>query len=550
MDAQVKTSQTFLIALSLTLALSHLAVADQPHRGTMPRAEKVARASWTPVRDAGPKAGSTVQASSKVARAQAVEEIPPPAGQRVPTPVPINGMPGGGYLDGPIMDEPVYGGMIYEGGPETIGVACDSMVCDGGCDGCGGIGCDSIGHCDSIGCAGGCVGGHGWFPCLTLCAPRDGWVSVEYLNWYQRGMYLPALATRNLTPAADGSGDSLPNLATTGTSVVYGDGNDYLDGSIDGFRLGFGFFLDRCHEWSVAADYFGWDQINEGTLLTSGTGSLGRPIFLVEEGSRPAAELVDFNGNGRSGLTNVTGTLGIDIRSQLQSGGVQFRRFLVCRDGCGDTVFMNLPAAYRSRIDLGVGYRYTQLEEGLGITERLTPLGSPAGSFINVFDQFDTQTQFNGFDFGIFYTRQRGLWSLDLQGRFAIGTNKQKVTINGATERQLVGTDASVLTGQGGLLALTPGNIGTYSRDRISVLPEFRANLGYQVTPNLRATVGYTFMYWSNVVRPGDQVDLDVNTANLPFSGTTNTAAVRPAFQFNETDYWAQGISFGGEYRW
>src|SRR5204862_492234 len=80
---------------------------------------------------------------------------------------------------------------------------------------------------------------------------------------------------------------------------------------------------------------------------------------------------------------------------------------------------------------------------------------------------------------------------------------------------------------QGGLLAL-PSNIGRYSRDRFAVLPEASINLGYQVTPWLRATAGYTFLYCSNVVRPGDQVNLAVNPTQLP-SNLTAPAPSGPA---------------------
>jgi hypothetical protein len=468
----------------------------------------------------------------------------------------------GGYIEGPIIDDSTYGDVFYDGGQYndghyeesfSAGVACDSLTCGGGnCGGCGGIGCGSAASCDSPGggCDSGCGrcagrgGRSGWLPCLTLCAPRNGWVSAEYLNWSQRGMFLPALATQN----AGGIGVA-PNLGTAGTQIIYGNNNDFVDGSLNGFRLGFGFFLDHCHEWSIAADYFGFDAVTDSALfLPDPSVSLGRPINNVANMGLPAAELVNFNGINIDGNpVNITGTLGIDVRSELQSGGFQLRRFLVCRDGCGDTVFMNLPSAYRSRIDLGIGYRYTQLDEGLGITERLAAVGSPAGSFINVFDNFDTQTQFNGVDFGIFYTRHRGLWSIDLQGRFGIGTNQQQVDINGVTQSRL--GNGVTNNDQGGLLALD-SNIGSFSRDRFSILPEFRATLGYKITPRLRATVGYTFLYWSNVVRPGDQIDLDVNRNQVPNPGINPVVPTSPRFSFNETDYWAQGISVGGEYRW
>jgi hypothetical protein len=52
------------------------------------------------------------------------------------------------------------------------------------------------------------------------------------------------------------------------------------------------------------------------------------------------------------------------------------------------------------------------------------------------------------------------------------------------------------------------------------------------------------------VVRPGGQIDLDVNPDLLPPEAVPFTGAARPQFVFHETDYWAQGISAGLDYRW
>ena len=63
-------------------------------------------------------------------------------------------------------------------------------------------------------------------------------------------------------------------------------------------------------------------------------------------------------------------------------------------------------------------------------------------------------------------------------------------------------------------------------------------------------TLGYTIIYWSNVVRPGHQMDLDVNEDLLPPPEDPVTGVRRPAFSFDTTDYWVQGINVGAEYRW
>ena len=72
-------------------------------------------------------------------------------------------------------------------------------------------------------------------------------------------------------------------------------------------------------------------------------------------------------------------------------------------------------------------------------------------------------------------------------------------------------------------------------------------NVGYDLMPNLRATVGYTFIYWSRVARPGDQIDTNLNLSQLP-PGPLN-GIPRPEASWSITDMWAQGISAGIDYR-
>ena len=104
------------------------------------------------------------------------------------------------------------------------------------------------------------------------------------------------------------------------------------------------------------------------------------------------------------------------------------------------------------------------------------------------------------------------------------------------------------VTNVGGLLAL-PSTIGSRSRDRVAVIPVFGAQLGYQLTSHLRAYAGYTFLYWGEVVRAGDQVDLAVNPNLLPPATQPVSGPLRPAPRFENTSFWAQGIDLGLELR-
>ena len=98
--------------------------------------------------------------------------------------------------------------------------------------------------------------------------------------------------------------------------------------------------------------------------------------------------------------------------------------------------------------------------------------------------------------------------------KMAVGNTRQTVRIIGQTTINDP-NDPPVQTLPGGLLTQT-SNIGMYKQNQFSVVPELNLDLGYQLTDHLKATFGYTFIYWSNVVRAGDQISRDVNPNLLP----------------------------------
>ena len=203
------------------------------------------------------------------------------------------------------------------------------------------------------------------------------------------------------------------------------------------------------------------------------------------------------------------------------------------------------------RVDFLFGLRYTNLDESLIITEDLETIeSSPPNTDILLADRFYTENQFIGGELGFLWEWECRRWSVELLSKLAIGNNRQEVHINGFTtiDDNLGGGPVTKINS--GLL-VQPTNAGDYSRNKFSVIPEIGATVGFQLTPRLRLTGGYTLLYWCNVVRPGDQIDLNVNQEFLEDMLTGNEGPpFSPKFAFNETDFWAHGINFGGEYRW
>jgi hypothetical protein len=57
--------------------------------------------------------------------------------------------------------------------------------------------------------------------------------------------------------------------------------------------------------------------------------------------------------------------------------------------------------------------------------------------------------------------------------------------------------------------------------------------------------MGYTFLWWDGVLRPGDQIDRRVNLATVPLSPTFGAPGgpLLPNVNFRERDFWAQGLT-------
>jgi hypothetical protein len=200
------------------------------------------------------------------------------------------------------------------------------------------------------------------------------------------------------------------------------------------------------------------------------------------------------------------------------------------------------------------GFTFLQLNENLVITENITvlPTAPPPfvpGSTIMVTDRFETRNNFYGGQIGARAEWWRGAWFMNVRGVVALGDTHQEVHISGSTVFTSPG--GAPITQPGGLLAL-PTNIGNYSRDQFSVIPQVGINFGRQLTPHFRVFAGYTAMYWSNVVRPGDQIDPVVNPTQLPTPAGPGTLVgpARPAFAFHESALWAHGVNFGVGITW
>lgn len=373
------------------------------------------------------------------------------------------------------------------------------------------------------------------------------WLRGEYLLWWTRGAQSPPLVTTGVTGLSP-----LPGaFGQSGTSTLYGgSGDDNRPRS--GGRFTGGFWLDPCRMVGVEGSYFflanrtsHFDATSDATL---GSRLIARPFFDALSGAQNA-QLVAFpalaNGSNMltaTGIGLASGDINVSTYNRLQ--GAEVNALCGLCSGCDYWVQML------------AGFRYLNLEEGISISEttRVNP-ALPAltpffgGSTISIVDRFDTRNNFYGGQVGLRGEVRRGRVFLELQSKIALGVTHQTVDIQGSTS--IATPNGTTSTFPVGFLA--SGNYsGHYEQDKFTVVPEVGVNAGVLLTPHLRAFVGYNFLYWSSVVRPGDQINTNLNGTQIPTDTRYNPAAgpFQPSATIRDTGFWVQGVSFGLEFRY
>jgi hypothetical protein len=378
---------------------------------------------------------------------------------------------------------------------------------------------------------------HDWFV-SRFAADREsgsgGFIQGEYLLWWMPGMRIPVLATTSLDP------NGLGFLGQPGTAVLLGD-QDFIGSNRQGFRVRGGLWLDDCGSCGIDGSLFVlFRRTADAAFNSSQFGVITRPIF--SPNIIPGIGFVGETGEAVTVPNVLTGGLSAHAESFMWGADLNIRHCLC--SGC-DWRVMGF-----------AGYRFLYLEEEVSIQEDILVVGTsprvvvpdPVGTTIVVRDTFEVENQFHGGQVGVTYERRRGRWDVDARASIAMGVTHQELDIDGFQVRTRPGQ--APMTFRGGLLAAGP-NLGSFTRDRFSVVPEFTFNLGYWLTPNFKAFVGYNLLYWTDVLRAGEQIDRVVDLTFVPNAPPAiPSGQQRPAALFNQSDLWVTGVQFGVEYRW
>lgn len=377
-----------------------------------------------------------------------------------------------------------------------------------------------------------------------------GFVYADYLLWWIRRGPTPALLTT-------GTGTSQGVLGEAGTSVLFGE-NDLDFGAFSGVRAGAGVNFGADEFWGLELSGFALQTKNiDFAAGPSDTNLLVRPYLSTLDTTESGVE-VNLPGS-------LAGAFTIHARTQLW--------------GWDANVVSHSVREPHRRFDLMAGFRAAGLDEDLHMQENLTLLDEgasifqkpppgkvnniitdlPAGSRILVIDEFNTRNRFCGGQIGGRFQWNRGRLNFELLGKIAFGVTQQRSTIFGVSV--LDNDREGHIETPGGVLALISNN-GQYSQNQFSVVPEIGINAQFDITPRIRARIGYNGLYWSGVARPGGQIDRTINPKLSPTDQDFSTGdpkddnfdptreQVRPRFPNRDNGFWAQGVTFGIEFRY
>ncbi len=405
-----------------------------------------------------------------------------------------------------------------EAGPVTpFGAAACSA-----CDGCAPCGVDCFSPCDFVECG------------------RRFWFRGDYLLWWTKSAELPPLVTTN--PDNTTPQDEAGILDADGTQILFGGGNAN-QGSRPGARFTFSFFPNCDDSSGIEIGYMFLSDKTARYRATSQNGEtiLARPFFDTGTNQQSAVLLA------YTGVAQVS-NIAVDFTNDFQSLELLSRQALYRDAG--------------RRVDVLFGYRYARFAERLSISHQFTngPNGSdlvPVGAVIAGSEAFAGSNEFNGGEIGISAQTRHYRWSFEGLAKLALGGTRSRVSINGQTTVDYPSPGFEHFSRQGALLAQTT-NIGLYSKDSFTAIPEVGVTVGFDITSRLKATFGYSVVYWGQVARPGDQIDVgkvagssvvNINSNPPSLAGDEPTGTPAPQFRFTTTEFWAQGMNFGLDWR-
>lgn len=343
---------------------------------------------------------------------------------------------------------------------------------------------------------------------LTAIWERNAWFTLDALYWATKGTSVPPLVQDGPVILPPGA---LPFVAVPATQTLLGD-QMMINGLRPGLRATGGFFLDADKEWALG--YSGAFLGSRSERLeggSDGTNIVNMPQFNTVLGTGFGTPLYV----GYPGITR--GTVTASVQSSFMTATAELRR--VAQSGTG------------RRLDLIAGYRYIHLGDSVATSFDVVSATIPGPLSPRLMGEQSTRTRndFNGGEAGFQFQGRVGKITFDWISTVAIGATTTE--IDRSFTRSYIGGDPlgnliGVPIPPFGIPVIQTG--GLTKETEFAFVPHIGVKLGWEVIDHVRLTAGYDVIYWSRVRRAGEL-----------FNGGDTVS-----------DFWAQGVSGGFEFRY
>ncbi|MEI8365394.1 MAG: BBP7 family outer membrane beta-barrel protein [Parachlamydiaceae bacterium] len=365
------------------------------------------------------------------------------------------------------------------------------------------------------------LGNDGYSSFCDPCACADQfWVDADYLYWQIKNSQDPVVLVSEGATAA------------TATPVIGGGSveNNWRSGG----KFGLGYWFEETRHYGVEANYFFLGKDNRSkTVSTDGSidsNYLIAPFIDATTGLAVIDNYIAFPGD-------FSGTATRKVNNWMQ--GAELNGLAVFPCDCS----LNFSAL--------VGFRFWNFDENLAFdTSSPYVIGTPG--VYETYDKFDVQNNFYGGQIGAGVDYTYDCFSINAKVKVALGAMCEELNISGVTLTNDFNGFGTVQEFAGGYFAL-PTNIGHHNKTNFAVIPEVSINLGYQVTEYFSVKLGYSFMYVSNMLWAGKQIDPVINsTQSVEYTSdpaATLVGVASPTASLKTSSLWTQGVNAGVEFR-
>lgn len=353
------------------------------------------------------------------------------------------------------------------------------------------------------------------------------WFGAEYLYWKVQDdkKLIPIIVESPVIP------ESTPLFEIPSDQIVLGNRKAESKWRSGG-RFSLGFWCDDCCGTGVELNYLYLGK-SQTKRSASSDGALTSPYLAIP--------YIDTN----TGLQNL-----IPIAFPGAFSGIATYKITNKLQGAELNSITHLNFCSDWDMDVLGGLRYLNFTESFHFDTSSPNIGDVQNIYYTR-DKFNMTNNFYGIQLGVNFKWEAYSFFCNIKTKLGIGAMCQSSKVKGHFYVNDFTGFTAVQKLKGGYYAL-PSNIGSRSVTRFSVLPEVDVNLGYQITEALQINVGYNFLYVTNVLRAGRQLDRKINPTQSSLYEYTPApvlvGAKRPKHHLRSSDIWIQGLSTGLEY--